>query len=107
MYYELHLFVCENQRAPDKKSCGVTAAAFVENPVRFLRQLLKDNGIHQKIKIRVNRAGCFNRCQEGPVLVIYPAAVWYSYRSQADLTEIIQSHIINNTIVDRLRLPPL
>jgi (2Fe-2S) ferredoxin len=52
--------------------------------------------------VRINRSGCFDRCSEGPMLVVYPDAVWYTFIDEADIDEIIQSHIINNITVKRL-----
>ena len=55
--------------------------------------------------MRVNQAGCMERCEEGPCLVVYPDAVWYTYRCEADIDEIIDSHVRNGDVVARLRLP--
>lgn len=53
-------------------------------------------------KVRVNRAGCFDRCGEGPLLVIYPQAVWYTFVDNEDIDEIIESHLVNGKVVERL-----
>ena len=45
-----------------------------------------------------------NRCAEGPVLVIYPEGTWYTFIDEADIDEIIQSHIISGIKVERLEL---
>ncbi|NBX99097.1 MAG: (2Fe-2S) ferredoxin domain-containing protein, partial [Burkholderiaceae bacterium] len=55
-------------------------------------------------QVRVNKAGCLDRCDEGPVLVIYPAGVWYTVIDTNDIEEIIQTHLIQGQIVDRLQL---
>ena len=55
--------------------------------------------------MRVNQAGCLDRCAGGPVLVVYPEAVWYTYVDHADIDEIIESHLQNGQVVERLRLP--
>ncbi len=55
-------------------------------------------------QVRISRSGCLGRCDDGPVLVIYPDAVWYSCVDEADIDEIIDKHIVNGIIVDRLRL---
>jgi len=46
-----------------------------------------------------------DRCAEGPVVVIYPEAVWYTYLDQEDLDEIITEHLCNGRVVQRLLLP--
>jgi (2Fe-2S) ferredoxin len=52
----------------------------------------------------VNRAGCFDRCSEGPLLVVYPEAVWYTFVDQEDIDEIIASHLQQGKIVERLQM---
>jgi len=54
--------------------------------------------------LRVNIAGCMDRCSEGPVLVIYPEGVWYTYTDQGDIDEIIDQHLVHGQPVARLRL---
>lgn len=53
-------------------------------------------------KVRVNRAGCFDRCGEGPLLVVYPQAIWYTFVDNDDIDEIIESHLVNGKVVERL-----
>jgi (2Fe-2S) ferredoxin len=54
-------------------------------------------------KVRVNNAGCLNRCALGPMLVIYPQGTWYHYETEADIDEIIESHLLNDIVVERLQ----
>ncbi len=56
--------------------------------------------------VRVNQAGCLDRCAGGPVLVVYPEAVWYTYVDKSDIDEIVQSHLQQGQVVERLRLAP-
>jgi (2Fe-2S) ferredoxin len=42
-------------------------------------------------KVRINSAGCLDRCAQGPVMVVYPEAVWYTYVDQEDIDEIVES----------------
>lgn len=63
----------------------------------------------RKLKIkrtRVNAAKCLDRCELGPTMVIYPEGVWYTYRSEADIDEILQTHVIGGGRVERLMLYP-
>ena len=55
-------------------------------------------------KVRINKAGCMDRCDLGPVMVVYPEAVWYTYIDKEDVEEIIQEHLINGRIVERLKI---
>ena len=56
--------------------------------------------------VRVNKAGCLDRCAGGPVAVVYPEAIWYTYVDQHDIDEIVESHLKNGQVVERLLLPP-
>ena len=53
----------------------------------------------------MNKAGCLDRCDEGPVLVVYPDAVWYTYVDRADIDEIIDRHVLKRR--DRREAPHL
>ena len=54
--------------------------------------------------MRVNQAGCLDRCEEGPVCVIYPEGTWYTYVDESDIDEIIESHLLNGVPVERLKI---
>ena len=56
-------------------------------------------------KVRVNKAGCLDRCAAGPVAVVYPEAVWYTYVDDHDIDEIVESHLKNGKVVERLLTP--
>ncbi len=43
--------------------------------------------------MRVNKAGCLDRCAGGPVAVVYPEGVWYSFVDNEDIDEIVDSHL--------------
>jgi (2Fe-2S) ferredoxin len=54
--------------------------------------------------VRVNTSGCLDRCEEGPVVVVYPDAVWYTYVDNEDLDEIVDEHLVNGRVVERLKI---
>lgn len=54
--------------------------------------------------VRVNSAGCLDRCEEGPVCVVYPEGVWYTYRDTGDIDEIVESHLRDGKVVARLKI---
>jgi (2Fe-2S) ferredoxin len=56
-------------------------------------------------EVRVKKAGCLDRCSGGPVAVVYPEGVWYSYVDKADIDEIVESHLKNGQVVQRLITP--
>jgi (2Fe-2S) ferredoxin len=68
----------------------------------YAKQRSKELGIAGKGRVRINSAGCLDRCEEGPVLVVYPEAVWYSYVDQEDIDEIIEEHLLGGRVVERL-----
>ncbi|MEK9943239.1 MAG: (2Fe-2S) ferredoxin domain-containing protein, partial [Gammaproteobacteria bacterium] len=41
-------------------------------------------------RIRINKSGCLDRCELGPVMVIYPEGVWYHYQTKDDIDEILE-----------------
>ena len=53
-------------------------------------------------KVRINMAGCLDRCDEGPCMVVYPDAVWYTYVDRSDIDEIIDEHLKHGRVVRRL-----
>jgi len=69
-----------------------------------MKSRIKELGLNGKNGIRINTAGCMDRCALGPTMVVYPEATWYTYRTEGDLEEIIQSHLQNGQIVSRLQL---
>lgn len=100
-YYKQHVFICTNQREAGKQCCAQGNAVALLNYAKAKIKSLQLNG---KGQIRINAAGCMDRCAQGPVLVIYPDGVWYHYATQADIDEIINEHVINGRIVSRLLL---
>jgi (2Fe-2S) ferredoxin len=100
-YYQHHVFVCLNQRANGEGCCMNLGA---EAAFNHMKSQVKKLGLSGKDKVRINRAGCLDRCGEGPLLVIYPQAVWYTFVDNADIDEIIESHLINGKIVERLAI---
>jgi (2Fe-2S) ferredoxin len=67
-----------------------------------MKTRIKLAGQAGKGKIRVNTAGCLDRCDLGPVIVIYPQAVWYTYLDEEDIDEIIDSLINDGEQIERL-----
>jgi (2Fe-2S) ferredoxin len=55
--------------------------------------------------VRVNKAGCLDRCAGGPVAVVYPEGVWYTVMDNDDVNEIVESHLKNGQVVERLVVP--
>ncbi len=102
-YYQRHIFFCLNQRENGEASCGDhdAQAAFDHCKAR-----VKQAGLAGPGKVRVNKAGCLDRCAGGPIAVVYPEAVWYSYVDKSDIDEIVESHLRDGKVVERLLTPP-
>ena len=101
-YFKRHIFFCLNERANGEACCAQhnAQAAF-----DHCKKRVKDFGLAGPGQVRVNKAGCLDRCSAGPVAVVYPEAVWYTYVDQADIDEIVESHLKNGQVVERLRTP--
>lgn len=69
-----------------------------------MKARVKALGLNGADNVRINRAGCLDRCAEGPVLVVYPQAIWYTFVDETDLEEIIQQHLLLGQTVERLRI---
>ena len=100
-FFEAHLFVCTNRR-PDGHQRGSCAASGSEALLDYMKARAKELGIPG---IRVNTAGCLDRCELGPCLVIYPEGVWYRIGSTADVDTVLQRHVIEGGRAAALMLP--
>ena len=98
-YYRHHVFFCTNQRADGSDCCQRFNAQAMRDYAKMRSKALNIAGAGG---VRINTAGCLDRCSEGPVLVVYPDDVWYSYVDQQDIDEIIDEHLINGRVVERL-----
>jgi len=102
-YYERHIFFCLNERAGGEACCARLQAQAAFDRCKSQSKAL---GLLGPGKVRVNKAGCLDRCAGGPIAVVYPEAVWYSYVDESDIDEIVQSHLRDGRVVERLRTPP-
>ena len=100
MFYNAHVFCCTNERPPGHKRgcCKEKGADTLRN---YMKARVKEEGLDG---VRVNTAGCLDRCELGPTMVVYPEGVWYTYGSKADVDEIIASHLKGGVPVSRLML---
>jgi len=100
-YYSHHLFFCTNQRHDGRSCCTQHGAQKMRD---YLKKKVKTEGLAGAGGIRINTAGCLDRCEMGPVIVVYPEAVWYTYVDTEDLDEILERHLIGGELVERLLL---
>lgn len=102
LYYRRHVFCCTNERpAGHPRGCCLAKGSLrLRN---YMKARAKELGLDD---VRVNTAGCLDRCELGPTMVIYPEGVWYSVKTREDVEEVLQSHVIEGRRVQRLLLEP-
>ena len=98
MRFEKHIFICTNQREDASKSCCGEGRGM--ELVKIFKKKLKEKGLHTQM--RAQRAGCIDACNFGPAMVVYPEGVFYGGVTPEDIDEIISSHLVNETPVERL-----
>jgi len=102
-YFERHIFFCLNERTNGQACCAQHRA---QEAFERCKSQVKALGMAGPGKVRVNKSGCLDRCAAGPVAVVYPDAVWYTYVDASDIDEIVESHLKNGRVVERLLTPP-
>lgn len=100
-YYRYHVFFCTNQREDGSDCCQRFDARALRD---YAKQRSKELGLAGEGGVRINTAGCLDRCADGPVMVVYPEATWYTYLDRADIDEIIDEHLLHGRIVERLQI---
>ncbi len=100
LFYTKHVFCCLNERP-----AGHPRGCCKEKGAEALRNYMKKKVGDLKLdKVRINQALCLDRCEFGPNLVIYPEGTWYTFKTEADIDEIIKTHLVDGKRVARLML---
>ena len=94
-YYEAHIFCCTNHR-PAGHPRGCCADKGAEDLRDYMKTRARELGLK---KVRVNNAGCLDRCELGPTVVIYPEGIWYHSCTPEVLERIIHEHLIGGKTV--------
>lgn len=101
-FYRAHVFCCTNERPP-----GHPRGCCLDKGAVELRDYMKSRAKALGLEgVRINAAGCLDRCELGPTMVIYPEGVWYTYHSKEDIDEILETHVQQGGRVARLMLAP-
>ena len=100
-YYQHHVFFCTNDRGagaerPSCNQCGSLALR------EYTKAKVKELELAGPGKVRINTSGCLDRCEQGPALVVYPEGTWYTYVDEEDIDEIIDQHLVEGRVVERL-----
>lgn len=99
-FYSHHVFFCGNRRSPGERTCCADKNADAMRD--YAKKRVKELGLAGPTRTRINQAGCLDRCEKGPCMVVYPQGVWYRYENQQDIDEIIEKHLRQNRVVERL-----
>jgi len=99
--FKHHLFICVNERdeSAPRPSCGNSGSKKLKSA---FKDAVKEAGL--KGQVRANELGCLDQCEHGPVVVVYPDAVWYGFVHVKDVEEIVSEHLVHGRPVERLRL---
>ena len=100
-FYKHHVFFCLNRRDAPEACCACHGA---ESMQAYAKDRIKALKLSGPGKIRINKSGCLDRCEEGPVIVVYPDNVWYTYVDKNDIDEIIDGHLVGGKVVERLKI---
>ena len=100
-YYEHHLFFCLNERSNGEACC---ASHDAQAAFDHCKSRVKAEGLAGPGGVRINKAGCLDRCAGGPVAVVYPEGTWYTYVDETDIDEIVDSHLVGGVPVERLKI---
>ncbi|MBX9850870.1 MAG: (2Fe-2S) ferredoxin domain-containing protein [Cytophagaceae bacterium] len=99
MKYKKHVFICTNERTDGRKCCGEAKGMELVNA---FKELVKKHKLNTEI--RAQRAGCFDVCNFGPAVVVYPEGIFYGNVQPEDVQEIFNEHLMNDRQVERLKL---
>jgi len=95
--FRSHLFICTQQKPEGVPSCPASGSLAV---LEALDREMQARGLNQDAQLTT--CGCMGLCDEGPVMVVYPAGVWYRRVRASDVSEIVGAHLRDGKPVDRL-----
>ncbi len=95
--FRFHLFVCTQQKPEGVPSCPASGSFAV---LEGLDREIQGRGLNPDTQLTT--CGCMGLCDEGPVMVVYPAGVWYRRVKPSDVGEIVDTHLRDGKPVERL-----
>lgn len=103
-FYDLHAFLCTNERPAGHKrgSCAARGSVALKDYMKARAKELGLGGENQQYRFQA--AGCLDRCELGPVLVIYPEGIWYNVQTTEDIDTVLTEHVRDGKLVERLIL---
>jgi (2Fe-2S) ferredoxin len=100
-YFDFHVFACTNRR-PDGHKRGSCAARGSEKLRDYMKARVRELGLE---RVRINTAGCLDRCELGPCIVVYPEGVWYRVRTTEDVDRVLEAQLLGGAPATELMLP--
>lgn len=101
------LYMRENhtKENPEKREilvCGGTGCTSSDSIqiIENLRTEIKKADLEGRAKVHLT--GCFGFCAKGPIVKVYPDDIFYTQVKPEDASEIVQSHLVNHKVVERL-----
>ena len=102
LFYNRHVFFCINER-----KAGHPRGCCADKGSVQLRDYMKQRAKQMGLKgIRINAAGCLDRCELGPSVVIYPEGTWYRCETRGDADEILDTDLRDGFLVKHLLMAP-
>lgn len=89
--YEKEILVCAGTGCISSKSGEFVEALKVE----LAKNELTD-------KVNIVKTGCFGLCAQGPIVIIYPEAVFYHQVQAKHAKKIVSDHLVNGKLVEKL-----
>jgi (2Fe-2S) ferredoxin len=99
-----HVFVCNGKSCSAVGSADVKAAFEKELKERNLRYGKESKGRNPGGTVLLTDCGSIGFCAIGTAVLVYPEGVWYAQVRDTDVKEIVEEHLENGNVVERLAL---
>lgn len=99
-----HVFVCTGKSCSAVESAEVKAAFERELLARQILFGKEKKGKNPKGTVVLTECGSVGFCAIGAAVMVYPEGVWYAQVRAADVAEIVEEHLVNGRVVERLAL---
>jgi (2Fe-2S) ferredoxin len=101
---ERQVLVCLNARPPGNPR-GCCADKQAQAVLDALKDRVRDSGLADRVM--VIRTGCLKHCSRGVAVAVQPDNVWYAGVTEADVPELLASHLEQGRPVERLLMPDI
>jgi (2Fe-2S) ferredoxin len=99
-----HVFVCNGKSCAAVGSAEVREAFDRELKERRLLYGKEAKGKNPQGSIVLTDCSSVGFCAVGTAVLVYPQGIWYAQVRAEDVPEIIEEHLINGRVVERLAL---